>query len=156
MILLFFVKKIKEIIKDEETIIFVDMDGVIAEYDFKGKLDFKSKRPLKSNIKVLSQVEQMTNVTLHILSVCRKDSDIDDKNYWLDKYAPFFKKRTIISKESYPSKSSKELKLAFLQKFKQENPDVKLILIDDDNSILKYIWENLEGIKLIQDSSLVD
>ncbi len=152
---MYFVQKIKELIK-EETVIFVDMDGVIAEYAFKEELDFRHKRPLKSNIAVLKQIAKLPNVTLHILSICRKDTQIADKNYWLDKYASFFKERTIISKESNRHKASKELKLAYLQKFKQENPSIKLILIDDDNGVLKYIWENLEGIKLIQDSSLID
>ena len=50
MITLYFVQKIKDLIKDNETIIFVDMDGVIAEYGFKEKLDFREKRPLESNI----------------------------------------------------------------------------------------------------------
>ena len=60
--------------------------------------------------------------------------------------------RHIISKEKN-NKSSKELKLEFLQNYKTNK---ELLLIDDDNKILKYIAENLKNIHLYQDSSLID
>ena len=80
------------------------MDGVIASYDFGKPLDFKNKRPLTTNIKTLSQLYNLKNVELHILSVCRFNNEVSEKNEWLNKYAPFFEKdkRTIIPKESYP------------------------------------------------------
>ena len=65
------------------------MDGVIASYDFGKPLNFKKKRPLTTNIKTLSKVNKLANVELYILSVCRLERQIKEKNNWLDKYAPF-------------------------------------------------------------------
>ena len=73
----------------------------------------------------------------------------------LDKYAPFFQKdnRIIISKESNPNLSSKELKLNYLKSLKTDN---QIILIDDDNEIIKTIKDNAKNIILYQDSELTD
>ena len=128
------------------------MDGVIAECDFGKPLDFVNKRPLLSNIKVLEEISQIPNLDMYILSICRKDSQVNYKNDWLDKYAPFFKKenRNIISKETYSGKTSSALKVDFLN-----NQTGFKILIDDDNEVLKEVHEKVEDIILYQDSSLV-
>lgn len=146
------VDEIKEFSLKRKVNLFVDMDGVIAEYDFGKPLDFVNKRPLLSNIKVLEEISKIPNLDMYILSICRKDSQVNDKNDWLDKYAPFFKKenRNIISKETYSGKTSSSLKVDFLNSqtgFK--------ILIDDDNEVLKEVHEKVEDIILYQDSSLV-
>ena len=65
--------------------------------------------------------------------------------------------RIIISKESNPNLTSKELKCNFLKGFIIENKDSKVILIDDDNDILKYLLDNIGNeITLYQDSSIID
>lgn len=151
---MYFYNKIKEISKNEKIIIYVDMDGVIASYNFGLPLDFKNKRPLQNNIKVLEKISKLDNVELNVLSICKKDFQIKDKNDWLDKYAPFFNnKRIIISKESNSNIESKDLKLNYL---KSLDYTVKTILIDDDNEILKHIRNNLKEIILFQDSELID
>lgn len=149
-----FYEIIKEISENKKTTIYVDMDGVIACYDFGKPLDFINKRPLLSNIKTLERLATLSNVELHILSVCRLNSQIKEKNDWLDKFAPFFEKdkRTILSKENN-SFSSKELKMNYLKNIKTEN---QIILIDDDNEILRFVFENVKDIILFQDSELVD
>ena len=86
------VDEIKEFSLKRKVNLFVDMDGVITEYDFGKPLDFVNKSPLLSNIKVLEEISRIPNLDMHILSICRKDSQVNDKNNWLDKYAPFFKK----------------------------------------------------------------
>lgn len=141
---------------DEDLNIFVDMDGVITDYNFGSILDFKNKRPIKTNIKTLEKISKLNNVNLYILSICKKNNEINDKNEWLDKYAPYFKKenRIIISKENEKNKTSKELKYDYLKKYKKENK--KIIVIDDDNEILKYLQEHLEEVILFQDSSIID
>lgn len=150
-----FYKLIKNLTKDKKIVIFVDIDGVIASYDFGKPLDFINKRPLSSNIKTLKQVSKLENVELRILSICRLDKQIDEKNNWLDKYAPFFEKnkRTIISKESNSNYSAKELKLNYL---KSLNFKEQIIFIDDDNEVLKTINNEIKDIILYQDSELVD
>lgn len=136
--------------------IFVDMDGVIADYDFDHNLDFKSKRPIKTNIKTLKKISELENINLYILSICKENSQINEKNEWLDKNAPYFKKenRIILSKDDKKNKSSKDLKYEYLKKFLKDNK--KIIVIDDDNEILKYLKKNLKEVILFQDSSIID
>ena len=62
-------------------------------------------------------------------------------------------KRIIISKESNPFFSSKELKLNYLKSLTIEE---QLIFIDDDNAVLKTIHNNIKNIILYQDSELID
>jgi len=146
-----------ELIKNinEPIDLFIDMDGVISSYDFGKPLDFKNKRPLLTNIKTLKKISMLDNVNLFILSVCRKDSEIELKNDWLDIYAPFFEKdkRNILSKESLPNHSSANLKLLFLKNYKSKN---KIVLVDDDIRVLNTINEELDNILLYQDSELID
>lgn len=155
---MYFVDKIAKEFKNEKAVIFVDMDGVIADYNFQLPLDFKNKRPLNTNIKTLEQVSKLENIELCILSICKKDYQIVEKDEWLNKYASFFKKenRYIISKESNPNLSSKELKFNFLKKYIETNLDLKVVLIDDDNEILKFLYDNIDNIILYQDSSIID
>lgn len=150
-----FYELIQKQTKNKKTRIYVDMDGVIASYDIGKPYDFENKRPLTTNIKTLSKINNLENTELFILSICKKDSQIKEKNNWLDKYAPFFQKdnRIIISKESNPNLSSKELKLNYLKSLKTDN---QIILIDDDNEIIKAIKDNAKNIILYQDSELID
>lgn len=150
-----FYELIKEKYHDKEVLLFVDMDGVIASYDFGKPLDFKNKRPLKTNIDTLKKVSELDNITLNILSVCRKDYQITEKNEWLDKYAPFFKKenRNILSKESITGYSSAELKLNFLESVETNK---LIIMLDDDNKVLDTLSKSDKEIILYQDSELVD
>ena len=150
-----FYELIKDLSENNKLKIYVDMDGVIASYDVGKAYGFRNKRPLFTNIETLRKISALNNVELNILSICRLDSQIDEKNDWLDEYASFFdrSKRNIISKESNPEISSKELKLNFL---KTLNNDDKIVLIDDDNDILHTIRKNLSDVILFQDSELVD
>lgn len=70
--------------------LFVDMDGVIADYTVVKEPDYLRKRPLYSNIKKIERISKFSNVELNILSVSIWTDGIAKKNQWLDKYAPFF------------------------------------------------------------------
>lgn len=150
--------KLKELFPRGEVNIFVDMDGVITDYNFGSSLDFKNKRPLFTNINNLRRLNREKNINLYILSICKTRNDINDKNTWLDKYAPFFKfnRRYIIPKSEYPHLSSKELKLNFLIDIINDLNLKNVCLIDDDNGILKYIKDSNLDIKLFQDSSIIE
>lgn len=150
-----FIDLIKKISIDEEVILFVDMDGVIASYDVGRPYDFKNKRPLKNNINIFREIAKSDRVSLHILSVCRENYQIEEKNEWLDINAPFFEKenRVILSKEDSIYKISSELKLNYLKNYKT---DKKIVFIDDDNSVLSVVNKELKNIILFQDSELVD
>ncbi len=149
-----FYNLIKEL-ASEKIILFVDMDGVIASYDFGKPLDFKNKRPLYNNIEVLKKVSTIDNVELHILSVCRKNYQIEEKNEWLDIYAPFFKKenRHILSKETIIGLQSSNMKANFLKDYVSNK---KIILLDDDIRVLRAVADTAPNITLFQDSELID
>lgn len=69
---MYFYNLIKDIVGDKKTIMYVDMDGVIAAYDFGKSLEFDKKSPLYTNIKKLEEVSKLDNIELRILSACRK------------------------------------------------------------------------------------
>ena len=150
-----FYNLIKDLSSKKEIILFVDMDGVIASYDVGKPLDFLHKRPLMTRIKELEDISKLPNVDIRILSICRKDYQIEEKNIWLDKYAPYFKKenRVIISKETVTNVTSSEIKTNYLKEFKSNK---QVILIDDDNRVLKSVSENVEDVIVYQDSEMVD
>ena len=152
---MYFYEKIKEMCKDKETVMYVDMDGVIAAYDFGNPLDFAKKRPLLTNIKKLEEISKLENIELKILSACKKNFQIDEKNVWLDKYAPFFKQenRIILSREKYDNELSCNLKAQYLNSIDE---DRQVILLDDDNNILKVVSKSVDNVICIQDSEMID
>ena len=136
--------------------LFVDMDGVIADYIVGDAADYDKKRPLITSIEKLEEISKMDNVEMFILSVTRMDEGFDQKNYWLDKYAPFFKKenRYILSRESNNFKASSALKSDFIKSIEKENSSI--IVIDDDPRVLKALQEISDDIILLKDTALVD
>lgn len=155
---MYFLDKIKSDYNDKKVTIFVDMDGVIADYHFGTALNFKTKRPIRTNIKTLKAISKLDNVELYILSICKTSTQIDDKNEWINKYAPFFKRenRIILSKDKYSSLKSMEIKCNFLEDFIRDNSKEYIIVIDDDNDILEFLNKKIPNIKLFQDSSIID
>ena len=151
-----FYNLMKELASKKEIILFIDMDGVIAAYDNgNNPYDFLHKRPLTQNISTIKKVSTIENIETHILSVCRENSQIDDKNVWLDENAPFFKKedRVIISRESKEWKPAREIKLEFLKDVKT---DKQIVVVDDDNDVLRTLKEELKKVIALQDSELID
>ena len=95
-----YLKEFLEQFGDKKIKIFVDMDGVIADYIFGSAKDYDQKRPLYDNIDKLEIISHMPNVELYIFSATRYSSGFEQKHRWLDTYAPFFKRenRIIISR----------------------------------------------------------
>ena len=150
-----FYQIIENLSKERKLLIFVDMDGVIASYDIGKPYDFDKKRPLITNINTLKRLNSLENCKLYILSICKKDYQIKEKNDWLDLNAPFFKKerRIIISKENSSITESGILKANYLNNLNTKN---QIILVDDDNKVLKIVKEKVKNIILFQDSELID
>lgn len=136
--------------------LFVDMDGVVADYNFGFAKDYDKKRPLYDSIKKLKVVSKMPNVDLFILSVTKMDEGFMQKHFWLDKYAPFFKKenRVIISRESNDMVESSILKAEYLKGLQRD--DSVIVVIDDDPKILKEIKKLNDDVILLKDTALVD
>lgn len=134
--------------------LFVDMDGVIVDYEVGNISRYDLKRPLLSSLEKLKKISNKSDIELFILSISKTDLGVEEKNIWLDKYAPFFKKenRIIISKENVTGTSSKKLKSDYL---KTVEGDI-IILIDDDPSILKEVMINNKNVYLLKDTALID
>lgn len=137
--------------------LYVDMDGVLAEYDI-GNFDYKTIRPLKSNIEKIKNLMNRENINIYILSICKTNSIIDEKIEWFKIHMPFLDRKNmiLISKEEkeFNNISSKEIKSNYLSN--HVNKSNKTIFVDDDNAIIKYVIKNNEGLIVFQVSSLID
>ena len=142
--------------KGQKIKLFVDMDGVIADYIFDCARDYDKKRPLNDSIEKLREISRMRNVELFILSATRTDEGIDQKHYWLDIYAPFFKKenRIILSRQSNDMRDSSILKAEYMKKLKRKG--CLFIVIDDDPKNLRDIHKENEDVILLKDTVLID
>jgi len=140
----------------EDIKLFVDMDGVIADYDIGNPGSYDKKRPLFTSINKLEEISKMENVELYILSVSRMDIGVSEKNLWLDKYAPFFKEhnRVIIPRESNDYKKSDELKSEYLSSLERDGS--KIIFIDDDVKVIDLVRMTNPDVILLKDTVLVD
>ncbi len=151
-----FLKDYLEQFEGKKVKIYVDMDGVIADYIVGEAEKFDQKRPLYESISKLEEISKMENVELFILSVSRMDEGVGQKQEWLDKYASFFKKenRVIIPRESNGFKSSSELKSTFVKNV--ERDDSVIVVIDDDPRVLFAIKDLCTDVVLLKDTVLVD
>lgn len=132
------------------------MDGVIADYVYNEARSYDKKRPLYNNIKKLEIISKLPNVTLFIFSATRYNEGTNEKNYWLDTFAPFFKKenRIIISREANNMEKSAILKAEYLKKYKRD--DSIIMVIDDDPRNLKEIKKLNDDVIVLKDTVLVD
>lgn len=135
---------------------YIDMDGVIADYNVGEARNYDIKRPLTDSIKKLKKISKMKNVNLYILSVTRMNKGINEKNKWLDKNVPFIKKenRYILSREANDFRLSKDLKTSYLKSTMDR--EAVNILIDDDPRILNDVRDNIPSFVLLKDTALVD
>ncbi len=149
-----YIDDVLEKYKGKKIKLYVDMDGVIADYDVGMPRDYDKKRPLISNIAKLEEISKNTNIEMNILSVTRHDKGFEEKNIWLDEFAPFFpkKNRNIISRESNGFEKSSILKANFI---KGINRNKIIIIIDDDPLVLKRIHKENEDVVLLKDTALV-
>ena len=150
---------IKEYLKQYENKkvkLFIDMDGVIADYDFGVAKDYDKKRPLYDSINKLKEINEMPNIELYVFSITRYSEGFAQKEWWLDTYAPFFKKenRIIISREENKMEESSFLKAKYLEEYKRDGSI--LIVIDDDPRNLKEISKLNNDVVLLKDTALID
>jgi hypothetical protein len=151
-----YLKKYLEQFSNKKIKLFVDMDGVIADYVYNEARSYDKKRPLYNNIKKLEIISKLPNIELYIFSATRYNEGTNEKHWWLDTYAPFFKKenRIIISREANNMEKTDILKAEYLKKYKRD--DSILIVIDDDPRNLKEIKRLNEDVIVLKDTVLVD
>ena len=142
--------------KDKRIKIYVDMDGVIADFDVGNPSEYDKKRPLLSNIAILREISKKENIEMFILSITRMTIGREEKNRWLDKYVEFIKpeNRYIISREENNFIPSKILKSRFMKKIVRD--DSIIILIDDDLAVLDKVMKTNGDVYLLKDTALVE
>ena len=147
---------------NEKTDIYVDMDGVIVDYDMINYSKHKenddvyfNKRPINTVLNILCEVSKLENVTIHILSVSRYQRQIQGKLDWLKKYAPFIDKENIniIPRDVNKFEKADVLKSNFFTKLQNNN---KIILIDDSHSVLQTVFKNNSQVIPFHISSIID
>ncbi len=149
--------------KDKVVNIYIDMDGVVADYDFEGYNNdgtnddiYLNKRPIMSSIEPIKEVSMLKNVNLYILSVSRYESQIAGKLKWLDKNMPFIKKENIfiLPRDTNNFKKAKELKRDFIKE-RLNNNDIN-IHIDDAHEVLKMLRDLKMNLKLLHVTEIID
>ena len=142
--------------------IYIDMDGVVADYDMLGFEKNKdepdiylNKRPITTVIKILEEVNNLDNVNLYILSVSRNEKQIPGKVKWLEKNMPFITKEqiNILPREGNDFKPAHELKRIFLKGNTSEE-EIN-IMIDDSHTVL-YDLNKLGNIIPLHITSILD
>ena len=135
------INEIKKLAKNEQIDVFFDMDGVLVEYvddpqkmrNQPGTKFYTYGRPILTMIKIAKRFSKIKNVTVHILSNCPLDEQIEQKKLWLKKFAPFFKEENthILCYENL--NISKEEKRELKGKFLLKNfASRKIFLMEDD------------------------
>ncbi len=127
----------------KKQLVLFDMDGVLAEYVTGEEINiinevpntYFNKRPIKSVIKVVKELDQMSNITVGILSSCDYPSQVIEKKKWLKKYLPMIKDDQILivvwSKENYTLETRCYAKLEQIQKI---NGYDEIFLIEDTHA----------------------
>ena len=152
---MYFLEYLKQF-EDKHIKLFVDMDGVIADYVLGEAKDYDKKRPLFKNIKLLEEASKLPNIELYILSATRYSNGYEQKHWWLDKYAPFFKKenRIIISREDNNMEKTSVLKAEFVRDYPRDESII--MVIDDDPRNLKAMKALCDDVILLKDTVLED
>lgn len=142
--------------KIDSLAIFVDMDGVIADYRF-GEGDnirnnvkgtYLKKRPIYTTINNLKKINDEEKFNIYILSSCFFKEQADEKNKWLDKYVNFIKKENRIFTYNANFESRKDAKIQVIKEKLESKEYEYAVLIDDTHDIL------FKGIKELGDKFL--
>ncbi len=158
----YFVNYLKQF-GDKAINVFIDMDGVVADYDMLGFEENKdeedvylNKRPVTTIINVLKEVNNLKNVNLYILSVSRNENQIPGKVKWLEKNMSFITKEqiNILPREGNDFKPAHELKQIFLKG--NTNPDEINIMIDDSHSVLYTLHKSNINVIPLHITSIID
>ena len=142
---MYFINELKKIKEENSSniAIFIDMDGVVADYRFgEGKNiennvpgTYLNKRPILTAINILKEVNNAFDFDMYILSSCRHDEQAIEKSKWLEKNMPFIDKKHQLFVVSNTFEDRKMLKINKIKEI-MENKYNKVIMIDDTHDIL--------------------
>lgn len=142
---MYFINELKKINEENpgKIAMFIDMDGVVADYRFGEGKDIENnvpgiylnKRPISTAINILKEVKNTFDFDIYILSSCRYDEQAVEKSIWLEKNMPFIDKNCQLFVVSNTFENRKILKI---NKIKEtiNNKYAKAIIIDDTHDIL--------------------
>lgn len=142
--------------KIDKIYIFVDMDGVIADYRFGEGNNIKNnvrgtylnKRPIYTTISNLKKINDEEEFEIYILSSCFFKEQAEEKNEWLNKYADFIKRENRIFTYNDSFESRKDAKVQVIKEKLESKECEYAVLIDDTHDIL------FKGIKELGDRFL--
>lgn len=158
----YFINYLKKF-NDKTVDIYIDMDGVIADYDVLGyealkenKDVYLNKRPVKTAIKVFEEAAKLKNINLFILSVSRNNNQVDGKLKWLSKNMNYMKKENIniIPRENNNFEKAHILKRNFLEN--NINKDNINIMVDDSHQVLDAVFDLNMDIIPLHITSIID
>lgn len=142
---MFFVEELKRIRNNYSgrIALFIDMDGVVADYRFgEGKNiennikgTYLNKRPIKTTIEVLKKVSNNFDFDMFILSSCRFQEQIKEKSEWLKVNMPFIQEEKYLFVISDTFEDRKIMKINKIKEIMNEKYN-NAILIDDTHDIL--------------------
>lgn len=154
---MFFINELKNIKENNSCniAIFIDMDGVVADYRFgEGKNiennipgTYSNKRPITTSINILKEVSNTFDFDMYILSSCRYNEQAVEKSKWLEKYMPFICKKNQLFVVSNSFDDRKMLKINKVKELIDKKYD-KVIMVDDTHDILSLAIKEL-GEKVI-------
>lgn len=144
---MYLLEEIKKIMADKSVnnaMIFVDMDGVVADYRFGEGENIKSnksgtylnKRPILTTINNLKLINKEENIDLGIISSCLFQEQAKEKDMWLDKNIPFIPKKNRVYTTAENFESRKQLKVDKIKEYMNLNEKTLVVLIDDTHEIL--------------------
>src|SRR5574344_490058 len=144
---MYLLEEIKKIMADKSVnnaMIFVDMDGVVADYRFGEGENIKSnkcgtylnKRPILTTINNLKLINKEENIDLGIISSCLFQEQAKEKDMWLDKNIPFISKKNRVYTMAENFESRKQLKVDKIKEYMNLNEKTLVVLIDDTHEIL--------------------
>ena len=159
----YFYNEIKEMAKDKKVDIYVDMDGVVADYEL---LNFEkvktspdaylNKRPITTVINILKDLSKLDNITIYILSIAKQENQINGKLVWLSKNMDFIplSNINIIPRDTNEWKKACILKKEFL-KGNHNKKNISL-MIDDSHDVLRELQDLDINIIPVHISSVID
>lgn len=144
MYLLDLLKKIKGDKKLDCISIFIDMDGVVADYRFGEGKNIKNnvsgtyinKRPIYTTINNLQKFKEEDGFQLYILSSCFFKEQAEEKNKWLDKYMNFIKKENRIFTYNIDFHARIDAKIHVIRNMLELKDCEFAVLIDDTHETL--------------------
>lgn len=148
--------------KNKKNVVFIDMDGVVAEYRFTTKEErysgsyYLNSRPISNNINYFKKLSTNNNVELVILSQCKKESQKDEKIKWLKVNMPFIKKDNIIIivKEKIVYDDKQTLKAEYIKSvYDKKNV---YYLIDDTHEILLNSKKLVPELNIVHVSAIME